>query len=279
MLLVILLLLPQVAEAIAIAPGTADFVFAPNAVNEFELHVINNDAKAADVTLYVKGDLADYVQLPANSLALKPNEERIVNVKLALPATPVSGSARIGAATKVSSGDGVGAMVAVESRVTVSSAAASSARQASLGQQSAKLELLGVSITKTADGGTLDISVANNGGAGIEAYAEANIEADTGRDSVTTSSKVVPANGKQTLSAPISKLLASANDYKADVVIYYEGNSVKKSVRFGSGITGGATANVFAGMKVDYVLIVAILAVVSADIIALFWRRIFKRKP
>ena len=276
-LALLLISLPIAAEALAIAPATVELDFQPNAEKIIEIHVINNDAKPADINLYAKGGLASYIELPTKSLRLKPNEETIVAVSVKLPAQmPDDGYGRIGAAMGVGSGQ-IGAVAAVES--TISLAGATPERAAGSGSKTevkhgARVELLGISIASTPKGKLLDIGVANGGDEGIEAYAEAKIESNAGVGTVRTDMEIVPALGTKTLSAPLTGVLAVANEYKADITLYYAGDSIERSVK----ISGNSVTEVPKKTNTDLILIGVIAIIAAADIVVLFWRRISSKK-
>ncbi len=276
-LLVALLLIIPSAKAIAIAPATIDIVFEPNAHKEFELHIINNDAKPAEVTLYVKGGLSKYISLPVQSLSLGPNQIQKINIMMGLPeAMPADNTARVGASVPVGdNGKGISAIAAVESIVTLRGA--SSAQQSQTAKEKirqenseAKLELRGVTISRHENSADLDITVANVGNTATEAYAEAKLETDIGGNSeLKTDSSVVLAGESKVLTANLQSALASAPTYRADVVVYYGKNSIKKSVV----ISGKSVTDVPQKFKIDYIIIAAILFIFVADLAFVLWRR------
>ncbi len=272
----LLLSLPTAAGAIAIAPATIEIDFAPYLEKALEIHVINNDAKPADINLYVKGGLASYIVLPTKTLSLKPNEETIITAKIRLPAQmPEDGYGKIGAAVSIGGAGQIGAVAAVESSISLNGAAPQqtpSSRAETKPQ--ARVELLGISITNAPQGRLLDIAVANKGSEGVEVYAEAKVESNAGKGTTKTDTELVPALGTKTLSAPLTGVLAKANEYKADVVLYYAGDSLEKSVK----ISGGVVTEVPRRTNTDFILIAVIAAIVAIDAVVLLWRRISNRK-
>ncbi|MBI2040526.1 MAG: hypothetical protein HYT16_00305 [DPANN group archaeon] len=276
-----LLLLPQAAEAIAIAPGNINAEFAPNQISEYEIIIINNAPQANEIKLYKKGPLAGYLELPSDSLALGANKEERIKIKVHWPAAlPKGDEARIGAAVKTGGGQ-ISAVAAVETIFRIGSAGNPTREigQNTAGQQSAEIALLGVSISKSDGGAKLEVNVRNSGNAGADAYAEAKIEADTGAGDVKTASKPVPAGEEETLTAELNSVLAKASDYKIDVVVYFGKSSVKKSVRVSSGVTGSSVTDVPASSpKLDFLLIAAIVFIIIIDAAVFVWRKLQKSR-
>ncbi|MBI4095280.1 MAG: hypothetical protein HY438_00300 [DPANN group archaeon] len=278
LLLAGLLLLPQAAEAVAIAPGNINAEFTPNQISEYEIIIINNAPQANEIKLYKKGPLASYIELPSDSLALGANKEERIKIKVHWPAAlPKGDEARIGAAVKAGGGQ-ISAVAAVETIFRIGSAGNPTREigQNTAGQQSAEIALLGVSISKSDGGAKLEVNIRNSGNAAADAYAEAKIEADTGAGNVKTASKPVPAGEEETLTAELDNVLAKASDYKIDVVVYFGKSSVKKSVRVSSGITGSAAVDVPASPKLDFLLIAAIVFIIIIDSVIFVWRRLRK---
>ena len=257
-------LLATTAAAIAIAPGSVDILFEPNSEKVFNIRIINNDASTEDVTLYVKGGLASYLDFPEQTIKMKPNELKIISAKLKLPGSlPADPTVRIGASVFA----GPSVVAAVESTITIKSPSTEAKGTA------ARIEILGVSITRALGSTRLDISIKNTGNTGTEVYAEANLNSDAGNGNLKTDSKKFGAGQQQTLSAPLTGVLAQTKNYTADVVIYYGQNTVKKSVRISNGITGGSVFSLPVGFGSDASIIAAIILFVVIDALVLFWHK------
>ena len=116
------LLIASNARAIGISPSRTTLNFAPNITIPLYINVINNGDGVLSAHLYVRGDLASFVQFPNSTTDIYPKSRQRFNYTLTMPSSlagPKTYNTRIGA-VEVQSGDAmVGAVVGVEAQLWV----------------------------------------------------------------------------------------------------------------------------------------------------------------
>lgn len=116
------LFLSSNALAIGIGPSRLIIDFEPNYEDTITYTVINAEDILLRASLYVKGDLKDYITLSTTELVLDPGESKSFEVRLKLPAqiSPGRHDIRIGASEAEPAGIGtVAALAAVEAQLWI----------------------------------------------------------------------------------------------------------------------------------------------------------------
>jgi len=120
--LAIILLLAASASAIGISPARTVLNFTPSMEAALGVTVINNENSTYDARVYVRGDLAQYVDIDAATVTLGPHTSRRFNYTLKLPswlAGPKTYDTRIGAVESASGGGMLGAVAGVEAQLWI----------------------------------------------------------------------------------------------------------------------------------------------------------------
>lgn len=120
--LLVMLVIAADAHAIGISPSRTILNFTPNAEFQLEVSVINRENRTLPVRLYVRGDLAQFVQFPDSSVTIKPESYVTFSYVLKMPpslAGPETYDTRIGAVEVPAGGGMVGAVAGVEAQLWV----------------------------------------------------------------------------------------------------------------------------------------------------------------
>lgn len=119
--LIFFFILTSSVSAIGITPSSVTVNFEPNKEDFVNFCVINNEGKNMPIRLYVRGDLAEYVELSADEAVLNPSERlKCFTFHYKLPSDLPGGSydTRIGASEtvppEIAGGVGITTLAAVE---------------------------------------------------------------------------------------------------------------------------------------------------------------------
>ena len=110
------------AHAIGISPARTFLNFTPSMEAALGVTVINSENRTYDARVYVRGDLAQYVDIDAATVTLGPHTSRRFNYTLKLPswlAGPKTYDTRIGAVESASSSSMLGAVAGVEAQLWI----------------------------------------------------------------------------------------------------------------------------------------------------------------
>ena len=122
MFLTVILLFVANAYAIGISPARTFLNFTPSMEAALGVTVINNENRTYDARVYVRGDLAQYVDIDAATVTLGPHTSRRFNYTLKLPswlAGPKTYDTRIGAVESASGSSMLGAVAGVEAQLWI----------------------------------------------------------------------------------------------------------------------------------------------------------------
>ncbi len=122
-LCILSLLVLNLVNAIGISPSRVTINFEPNLQETYNYNVINWEYPT-EIKFYVKGELAEYINLPETTTSLKKNEIKTFNIEINLPSEiekPGLYDTRIGVVEYTDSlkGATVGAVTGVESQFVI----------------------------------------------------------------------------------------------------------------------------------------------------------------
>ncbi|MEA3430525.1 MAG: CARDB domain-containing protein [Nanoarchaeota archaeon] len=221
-----ILICPVLVSAIGIGPPRQTIEFQAGLEKELIFFVVNTEQLDLSVSMYSKGELAEFITIENNQFNLKPGEKKDVAVKLKLPFkidTPGKNLIKIGAlASPKSSKDAtVAAKAGVESQLYIDVPYEGKYLTASLNANNAKV---GENIN-------FAINLKNNGLENIDSVSGIIKIYDSESDkvsSVNVVSKSVNAGESEKLEASWNTKNVKPGSYKAIADIDFDGN--KKSI-------------------------------------------------
>jgi hypothetical protein len=109
------------AFAIGISPSRIILDFEPGLSKTIDYVAINNENRTLNISMYVSGDLADYITLSMQSAEIRPNSNIRFSARIALPdeIAPGKHEARIGVVEAMPVGGMVGAVAGAESQLWI----------------------------------------------------------------------------------------------------------------------------------------------------------------
>ncbi len=242
LIVLFLFLAPNAVHALAIAPGQAETSFYPNEQKGFEFELINNDARAANVEVYAKGGLADFVSFASpTKLTMQPRESKRIKFNVNFPnSAKLPDTISIISKTSVKAGgnNAIAANIALEYRLRIVS---QQGQQAATGKavsiptkadgfSAAEIEIVDVRFENIGkETAKLIIDAKNTGAADIDVSAEVNFGSGTTERFAKAAPIKITGGATRQLVTYVDVRDMPAGSYDAEVLLKYA-DKVKRQI-------------------------------------------------
>ena len=223
-LIVMILLLIPIVQSLGVTPGRTTMYFEPNLKEEVKFTVLNNEHKDVELAVYVRGTLAEYIELSDQKVELKSDEDsEELSYKIEFPEEIEEPGLHVAEIVirEVTIGEGenimIGAMQAVITQLHVYVPYTGKyivITRVDMVERKENNEIL--FFVPLINFGEEDVNSAKATITVMDMY-------DNVIDEVETGEKPVPAKGRAELSASIDSSRLSAGVYKVIVSVNYDG--------------------------------------------------------
>ncbi len=240
-----LLLLPTAVHALAIAPGQAETSFTPGEQKNFDFELINNEGMPANIELYARGALAEFVSFAEpTKFTMQPHESKKINFGVNFPSSaklPDIISIISKTAARSSTGNNViTAKVALEFKLRIIApqsqqqalvtGKAAGIPDAKASFSAAEVEIIDVRFENVGkETAKLIIDAKNTGTTDIDVSAEANFGSGATRRLAKAGSVKIAGGATRRLAAQIDIRGVPQGSYDAEVLLKYA-DKIKRQV-------------------------------------------------